>query len=603
MVHFKQMRIRKRLHTGFVIISTVASLAAMVGCVAMVVVAKRYESALENYGFSQGDVGKAMVAFADARSATRAVVGYGDKDAIEHVVKIHDEKRVEFEEYMEKIKGELMNRQEQELYDNVVNILEDYWNMDYLAMTLGKSSVDVEQSKKAQKMAAEYLDPIYDETYNNLVALMDVKVKAGNQLSNSLRILYVSLIFVIIIIIIVAFVGSMKIGILIADGIAVPMEQLSDRLKTFAEGDLDAPFPEVVAQDEVAEMVADAKDMADNLNLIIADCGDLLEKMAEGNYAISTRIEDKYVGGFTVLKDATSRMNGQINEILHNIVIMANQVSEGSGNLSEAAYELAEGAKDQTDSVENLQTTMEHITKGVRTTAESVEESYRQSELYANDADSSLGEMKAMMDAMKKINMTSQKIGSIISEIEDIASETNLLSLNASIEAARAGQSGRGFAVLAVEIGKLAEQSAKSAVDSRKLIESAIMEIEEGNVVANQVAESIARVANGMKEVAESSRNLSMIIHEQAEEMEEAKNGVNEITKVIRSNSQTAVDTSATSAELSAQATSMREMVSRFVLKSEIESEVSDDSEEEGADAAIMQSYADGLQNSWQEVI
>lgn len=174
--------------------------------------------------------------------------------------------------------------------------------------------------------------------------------------------------------------------------------------------------------------------------------------------------------------------------------------------------------------------------------------------------------MEAMMTAMSRINETSQKIENIISDIEDIASQTNLLSLNASIEAARAGDAGKGFAVVADQIRKLAEQSTQSAVDTRQLIESSLAEVEEGNKAAQRAADSIESVVDGIKSIAETSQELSQISQEQATAMEQAEQGINQISEVVQSNSATAEETSATSEELSAQATSLNELISRFIL-------------------------------------
>lgn len=166
-----------------------------------------------------------------------------------------------------------------------------------------------------------------------------------------------------------------------------------------------------------------------------------------------------------------------------------------------------------------------------------------------------------MVDVIGRINDTSKQIENIISEIEDIASQTNLLSLNAAIEAARAGEAGKGFAVVAEQIRSLSDQSAKAAVDTRQLIESAIAVSNEGNEAAERVSTSIEKVINGMKEVADSSQKLSEIAEEQAEA------GINQISDVVQSNSANAEETSATSEELSAQAETMNALISKFILK------------------------------------
>ena len=184
----------------------------------------------------------------------------------------------------------------------------------------------------------------------------------------------------------------------------------------------------------------------------------------------------------------------------------------------------------------------------------------------ADEADNSRAQMKAMVDAMARINDTSKKIENIISEIEDIASQTNLLSLNASIEAARAGEAGRGFAVVADQIRQLAEQSTKSAVDTRELIEGSLQEINEGNKAAENAAASIETVVEGIEKIAEASRNISVVSKDQATAMDQAEQGVNQISEVVQANSATAQESSATSEELSAQAVSLDELISKFIL-------------------------------------
>ena len=168
---------------------------------------------------------------------------------------------------------------------------------------------------------------------------------------------------------------------------------------------------------------------------------------------------------------------------------------------------------------------------------------------------------------MQRISESSMKIENIISELEDIASQTNLLSLNASIEAARAGEAGKGFAVVADQIRKLAEQSAASAVSTRELIEGSIHDVEEGNKAVALVSETLDEVIKGINAIADTSKSLSENSQSQATAMEQAEQGVNQISEVVQSNSAMAQETSATSEELSAQAETLDNLVRQFTLR------------------------------------
>lgn len=561
----KKMRINKRLTVAFILVTAITSVAAIAGSIAMMYISNQYTFALKNYGFTQGDIGKAMIVFADARSATRAVIGYLDEDVISGAIETHDQKKTTFEQYMSTISKTLITDEEKAFYNDAQKYLTDYWKLDAQILELGNTT-DSADSIAAQEMAASELDPLYESIYTAMAGLMGLNVDTGNELDQNLGVLSTVLLIVIIGIIVFSVIISVLLGKKIANGIAKPLGSLSERLISFAQGDLSSPFPKVESHDEVADMALVADDMAKNLSLIIKDMGRLLGMMADGNYAVHSEITDKYVGDFKALSDAMIIMNSQMNDTLHQIEAASDQVSAGSSNLAQSAQSLAEGATEQAGAIEELQATIINLTEGVLKTAESVDYSYQQASKYALEASDSKKEMEVMVEAMVRISETSQKIGNIISDIEEIASQTNLLSLNASIEAARAGEAGRGFAVVADQIGKLAEQSAASAVDTRQLIESSIQEVENGNHVAEKVAVSIGEVVEGVNQIAETSRSLKEISTTQAEAMKQAEAGVGQISEVVQANSATAEETSATSEELSAQAETLNELVLRFTL-------------------------------------
>ena len=177
--------------------------------------------------------------------------------------------------------------------------------------------------------------------------------------------------------------------------------------------------------------------------------------------------------------------------------------------------------------------------------------------------------MQLLTEAMERITATSKEIESIIGEIEDIASQTNLLSLNASIEAARAGEAGRGFAVVADQIGKLAADSAQSAVNTKNLIIKSLQEINNGNEITARTTSALGEVIEGIKFLADASQETSELSREQAETMEEVRKGIEQIADVVQNNSAAAQETSATSEELLAQSENLKAMVEQFKLLDE----------------------------------
>ena len=544
-----ELKIRERLSKSYLQVIFIASISAIVGIIALLVMTRMYNNALNNYGFSQGDIGKAMTAFSGARSEVRAAVGYMDEDIISDAKDTYYTRKDSFQQYLDDIESSMVTQAGKDAYNQIVKDLDGYWDLSDQLIEEG-STTDQEISKKVQRREADELGPAYQVVYNDLKNLMNIYVQKGDQIESVLAVMEIIAVIIMIAVIILSILSGRRYGNQIADGISKPLQQISERLKTFAEGDLDSEFPEHDAKDEVAEMIETARKMADNLNVIISDSGKLLNEMADGNFAVATEHEERYTGKFNDLLVGIRNMNRKIDESLRQVEETAEQVSLGSGNMAEAAQSLAEGATEQAGAVEELQATIADITANVEHTAENLQKSHADARKYADDADHSREQMHAMVEAMQRISESSMKIENIISELEDIASQTNLLSLNASIEAARAGEAGKGFAVVADQIRKLAEQSAASAVSTRELIEGSIHDVEEGNKAVALVSETLDEVIKGINDIADTSKSLSENSQSQATAMEQAEQGVNQISEVVQSNSAMAQETSATSEEL-----------------------------------------------------
>lgn len=560
------LKIREKISKSYLQVIFIASISAIVGIGALLIMTRMYNNALTNYGFSQGDIGKAMTVFADARSDLRGAVGYDEEGIVKELKEDYYVKQDSFNTYLAEVEKSMVTKAGRDAYNQILADLDGYWELSDELIEIG-ATTDEAGSKEAQDRAVKELKPMYEAVYNDLEDLMIVNVQKGDQLESILAVMEIIVVIIMIAVIIISVLSGRRFGNQIADGIAKPLQQMSERLKTFAEGDLDSEFPEHDAKDEVAEMIETARQMADNLNAIISDSGRLLNEMADGNFAIATDHEEIYTGKFNDLLVGLLNMNRKINDSLHQVEETAEQVSLGSGNMAEAAQSLAEGATEQAGAVEELQATIADITANVEHTAADLQKSHADARKYADDADHSREQMHAMVEAMQRISESSMKIENIISELEDIASQTNLLSLNASIEAARAGEAGKGFAVVADQIRKLAEQSAASAVSTRELIEGSIHDVEDGNKAVALVSETLDEVIKGINDIADTSKSLSENSQSQATAMEQAEQGVNQISEVVQSNSAMAQETSATSEELSAQAETLDNLVRQFKLR------------------------------------
>lgn len=384
------------------------------------------------------------------------------------------------------------------------------------------------------------------------------------------------------------FLGSVVTGIIIGAAIGViavaysiykakqigqrigePVAQCTDRIQLLAQGDLHTPTPKVETGDELQILAEATASLSDNLQQVIGDTDYLLGEMSEGNFAIVSNCREAYIGDFSGLLESIRKLNHKLSETLGEIKNAVSQVSAGAGQMADAAQGLAEGATDQAGSVEELQATITNVTEIVEKNAKALGASYEKAMEYQQQARTSGEEMKGLTDAMQRINETSKQISDIIGEIEDIASQTNLLSLNAAIEAARAGEAGRGFAVVAEQIRKLADDSAQSAVHTRELIETSLQEIEKGNQITDKTAEALQKVVEGIEDLANESKKAMEESNAQADAMAQIEQGIEQISTVVQNNSATAEETSATSEELSAQATNMNELTDAFQLRNE----------------------------------
>lgn len=555
----KQMKVAEKLRFCLTLVVCVASISGVLGLIFLLVNNIQYSNALVNNGFSQGEIGIFSTYLNKEPALIREMILLHDEAELQAAVAELDEIQLITNEAVQVMVAHCKTPAEQEYISIIAETLPEYRsifaNVEELAVT--------NQDEAATDLLLTQGKPTLKKLTDAVEGLIDLNVNVGNSVSARLQIQTYIIIGVMILVIIAAVLISSKFAKIIARLLSEPISKVHEASLQLVSGDLNITV-EKMYPDEIGDMADSFRNAADTIKAYIDDLNRGLGEVANGNFNIAP--EADFRGDFSALKDALQTIIVSLSDTLRKIHESSESVSLGATQMAESAQTLAEGATDQAASVEELTATIQNITNAVVNTSDKANKSHQDAMEFEIEAGKSNEDIRELTAAMRRINDTSKQIANIIAEIEDIASQTNLLSLNASIEAARAGEAGKGFAVVADQIGKLAADSATAAVNTRKLIENSIHEIEIGNEITEKTTSAIEVVINGIKMLAQSTREISDLSETQADSMKQLEMGVEQIAEVIQNNSAAAQQTSATCEELSAQATTLEELVNQFNL-------------------------------------
>lgn len=561
----KNIKISKKLILAFVIIAVFASIAGIYSTVTILNIDNQYSNALVNYGFSQGYVGKAMLNFASLELKMKDYLMFTDSSSRSSAKTDMDNTISNLNSMLQQIETTNTSAEETKIFNDIKSSFSAYEAKRQEVIKTVDSAGEYNEALM-QKLSNE-LNPLFEAGYANFVALVDKNLEFGISTGDDLTRMSDTSFVIVVALVILSLLGSIILGIVISRSISKPMELCVKRINKLAEGDISSPVPMINQNDEVGMLSAATTSIANTLNTIISDAGNVLKNMAEGNFDISSGCEDRYVGEFSSMVKSLNHINNKLTDTLQSINRASDQVSSGAGQVSIAAQGLSQGATEQAAAVEELSATVIQISSQVKNNAQNAQEADSLSAKSQSEINLSNQQMTNMISAMNAISDSSHEIAKIVKTIDDIAFQTNILALNAAVEAARAGEAGKGFAVVADEVRNLAQKSAEAVKSTTKLIDDSVKSVENGMSIANNTAKSLEEVVTSSSRVSELVTEIAAACVQQSEAISQVTSGIDQISTVVQTNSATAEESAAASEELSSQAVVLKGMVAKFKLR------------------------------------
>ena len=496
----------------------------------------------------------------------------------QHLVESDESVMTACEEEIQKLEGQIQDTGEN--LDAIINADSDAQKgqADYKAASAGWEEyraasdeiLQLSREGKQQEAAKLMIGEVYEEYTvfaEKLTSLRDEFQKELDRAKTMANVCTV-IIFIVIVAAGLAIAGvTTLIGRIITKSITEPIEQIETAVASLRKGELsNVEMLTYESEDELGDTIRNLKEAMGILADYVSEISVEVKAIAQGDLTKNGDDITDFLGDFSELKESLLYILKRFNSTLTEISDLAEQVSSNASQVENASKSLADGATEQAGVIEELNATIDTVVNLAADTAKETQSASARVKASANKANEEKEKMNDLLMEMEHITDISKEIGNIITDIENIASQTNLLSLNASIEAARAGEAGKGFAVVADQIGKLAADSAKSAVNTRDLIDKTLVEIEKGNTITRTTADAFNQIIADMEAFAELAENTMEKANSQAESLEQIGQGIEQLSSVVQDNAASSEENSAISINLAEGATKMHDRVNIFKL-------------------------------------
>ncbi len=444
--------------------------------------------------------------------------------------------------------------------------LEQIGKMSNGLVPLEEQAMKLAQNKDTANATAIVFGEEYETTVQQINALTDECIEQiqtrieGKQKTMYMVMLAAEAAFVVVFIYIIRQI--LLIISFAKNDLLRPVVKVSEQMSELAQGKFDVSWDMKEDESEVGQMVASIEFMKKNFSNMITEISDVLGQMGNGNYNIDV-VQD-YVGEFVAIKESMLKINEDTKRTLMTIRDTTQEIDAGSEQLAKAAVDLAEGCTVQAGQVAEVAGMIDEMSRDMEENAKGAQETVELSNQASEALTVGNAKMQELKIAISEINICSEQIRTIIGTIEDIANQTNLLSLNASIEAARAGEAGKGFAVVADQVKSLAEQSKEAAGETAKLIETTVEAVEKGISIADETVESMEEVFKGVTASTERMEQVAATLIKSADNMRDIDANIARVSQIVDNNSATSQETAAVSEEQAAQVEMMVQLMGQF---------------------------------------
>ena len=529
MAVFRNMKIAKKIISAFIVVVLMCVGVSMVGVVEINNVSRVDREMYENMAPME-HLSTIATNFEKIATLKRDIISATTKMEIEEYAQKITEIRALFGEHVALLEASLTNPDEIATYEKFSESRLSYIPLLDQVVELAKENKDEEAEKllfSAEMEAASFGEQ------SAIEEMLAMKVAKGLAASTSNTTAAAMATLMIIVGGCVVAVLACIIGVILSRGIAKPLKGLVEVANKVADGDLDVRV-DVRSRDEVGNLVATFKRMAENLN-----------------------------------------------DVMGSVKSGSEQVSTGAKQVSDSSMALSQGATEQASAVEELTVSLEQISSQTGSNAKNATKASELAEKARVSTDTGSSQMQGMLTAMEEINSSSANIAKVIKVIEDIAFQTNILALNAAVEAARAGQHGKGFAVVAEEVRNLAARSSNAAKETTAMIADSTKNVENGSRHAASTASSLKEIAEEITEVSNLIAGIAVASNEQAAGINQVNQGIMQISQVVQSNSAISEQSAAASEELAGQAEELNKQLAKYRLRNEKSSALQIVSEDE----------------------